>query len=205
MGTDSDGVVTGNTYDKYGSSKPVVKRLMQRFEAALDELLERAAPRRLLDVGCGEGVLAQRVALLFPNATIVAVDLDHPGLQAEWAEHGAPNLRYQVMDAGRLEYADGEFDVVMGIEVLEHVPHPAQALGEMARVARGGALILSVPREPLWRFLNVARGSYLRSFGNTPGHVNHWSRREFTAFASGFGAVLETRSPFPWTMVRVRV
>ena len=57
-----DGVVTGNTYDKYGSSNPVVRRLMAASSATLDELFERAAPRSLLDVGCGEGVLVQRWA-----------------------------------------------------------------------------------------------------------------------------------------------
>ena len=55
-----DGVVTGNTYDKYGSTNPIVRRLMAGFETDLDELLARARPSSLLDVGCGEGVLVQR-------------------------------------------------------------------------------------------------------------------------------------------------
>ena len=50
-------VQTGNTYDKYGSENPVVKRLMAGFHAALDELWAVAAPESVLDVGCGEGVL----------------------------------------------------------------------------------------------------------------------------------------------------
>jgi hypothetical protein len=62
-----------------------------------------------------------------------------------------------------------------------------------------------VPREPLWRGLNMARGAYWRSLGNTPGHVNHWSKREFVSLLSGYGAVEEARSPFPWTMLLVRL
>ena len=50
-------VPTGNTFDKYGSSNPVVKRLMAGFHSTLDELWARAGPRSILDVGCGEGVL----------------------------------------------------------------------------------------------------------------------------------------------------
>ena len=42
-------------------------------------------------------------------------------------------------------------------------------------------LLVSVPREPLWRGLNLARGSYLRELGNTPGHLNHWSKRRFAS------------------------
>src|SRR5262249_21731756 len=58
----ADGTVTGNTYDKYGSSNPIVRRLMAGFDAALEELFAQAEPRSLLDVGCGEGVLVHRWA-----------------------------------------------------------------------------------------------------------------------------------------------
>jgi hypothetical protein len=88
--------------------------------------------------------------------------------------------------------------------VLEHVPAPEATLAEMARVARRH-LLVSVPREPLWRGLNVARGAYIRDLGNTPGHVNHWSKRSFTALLSRYGTVEQVRSPFPWTMLLVRV
>ncbi|MEA2450301.1 MAG: hypothetical protein QOG63_2233, partial [Thermoleophilaceae bacterium] len=57
MSQQVEAVPTGNTYDKYGSENPVVKRLMAGFESALDELWGLAAPRSILDVGCGEGVL----------------------------------------------------------------------------------------------------------------------------------------------------
>jgi hypothetical protein len=88
--------------------------------------------------------------------------------------------------------------------VLEHVPEPEATLAEMARVARGH-LLVSVPREPLWRGLNMARGAYWRDLGNTPGHVNHWSKRGFVSLLSRYGAVEEARSPFPWTMLLVGV
>jgi hypothetical protein len=62
-----------------------------------------------------------------------------------------------------------------------------------------------VPHEPLWRILNVARGAYVQDLGNTPGHLNHWSRAGFKRLLSAHGQVVETRSPFPWTMLLVRV
>jgi hypothetical protein len=88
--------------------------------------------------------------------------------------------------------------------VLEHVPDPQRTLAEMARVARRH-LLVSVPREPLWRAINMARGAYLRDLGNTPGHVNHWSKRGFVSLLSRHGTVEEVRSPLPWTMLLVRV
>jgi hypothetical protein len=74
----------------------------------------------------------------------------------------------------------------------------------MSRVA-SRHLLVSVPREPLWRALNIARGAYLTALGNTPGHVNHWSRRGLRTLLDGHGEVLELRTPFPWTMALVDV
>jgi len=200
---DREGTVTGNTYDKYGSTNPVVKRLMARFEGTLEELFRTAAPQSLLDVGCGEGVLTAKWAPRI-EGRVVGIDLDDPQLHAEWAKRQAHNLEYRVMKAENLPFADDEFDVATAIEVLEHVPDPEHTVSEMARVARRW-LIVSVPREPLWRGLNMARGAYLKDLGNTPGHLNHWSKRGFVQLLSRYGTVAEPRSPFPWTMLLVRL
>lgn len=177
---------------------------MGRFSAALDDLLERASPRSVLDVGCGEGVVAHAFAERLGDGRVVGVDLDDPRLRAEWERRSRPNLEYRAGDAASLSFAGGEFDLVAGIELLEHVPSPEAALAEMSRVARRH-LLVSVPREPLWRVLNVARGAYWRSLGNTPGHLNHWSRRSFMGLLERYGSVEAVRSPLPWTMVLVRV
>ncbi len=199
------GTVTGNTYDKYGSTNPVVRRLMTGFEAALDELFAQAQPRSLLDVGCGEGVLTHRWATrLGPHGRVVGIDLEDADLRAEWALRSAPNLEYRAQPAERLPFADGEFDTATAIEVLEHVPDPDHTLAEMARVA-SRHLLVSVPREPVWRLTNMARGAYLRELGNTPGHVNHWSRRAFAQMVARHGEIVQQRAPFPWTMLLVRL
>jgi 2-polyprenyl-3-methyl-5-hydroxy-6-metoxy-1,4-benzoquinol methylase len=202
---DREGTVTGNTYDKYGSTNPVVRRLMAAFEGTLEELFTKASPRTILDVGCGEGVLTHQWAQRPHVERIVGIDLDDPELHEAWKGRQAPNLEYRVMKAENLPFADGEFEAASAIEVLEHVPDPEHTVSEMARVARGGHLLVSVPREPLWRGLNVARGAYLKELGNTPGHVNHWSKRSFVQLLGRYGTVVEARSPFPWTMLLVRV
>jgi SAM-dependent methyltransferase len=202
---DREGTVTGNTYDKYGSTNPVVRRLMAGFEGTLDELFKQADPQSLLDVGCGEGVLTQQWAQqLGEGRRVVGIDLEDTTLQAEWAKRTAPNLEYRVMKAENLPFADGEFDAAAAIEVLEHVPDPEHTVAEMARVAQRW-LLVSVPREPLWRGLNMARGAYWKDLGNTPGHVNHWSKRSFVSLLSRHGDVVQARSPFPWTMLLVRL
>jgi 2-polyprenyl-3-methyl-5-hydroxy-6-metoxy-1,4-benzoquinol methylase len=197
-------VPTGNTFDKYGSKNPVVKRLMSGFHGTLEELWDRAGALSVLDVGCGEGVLTLEWAKQLGDGRVVGIDLDDPKLRAEWAKRERPNLEFRAEEATRLSFADDEFDLAAAIEVLEHVPEPEATLAEMARVARSH-LLVSVPREPLWRGLNMARGAYWRDLGNTPGHVNHWSKRGFVSLLSRYGAVEEARSPFPWTMLLVHV
>jgi SAM-dependent methyltransferase len=201
-----DGIVTGNTYDKYGSRNPAVRRMMAGFEGALGELLTRTDPRSLLDVGCGEGVLVHQWAQHLGQSTrVVGIDLEEESIQAGWAQRTAPNLEYRVMRAENpLPFADDEFDLATAIEVLEHVPDPEHTLSEMARCAERH-LLVSVPREPLWRMLNMARGAYWPALGNTPGHLNHWSKRAFVDLLSRYGDVIGVRSPFPWTMLLVRL
>jgi 2-polyprenyl-3-methyl-5-hydroxy-6-metoxy-1,4-benzoquinol methylase len=197
-------VPTGNTFDKYGSTNPVVRRLMSGFQRTLDELFAEAAPESVLDIGCGEGVLTEQWAQRLGSGRVVGTDLDDPKLEAEWAARRRPNLQFQVMPVESLSFADDEFDLVAATEVLEHVDHPEAAVAEMARVARRW-LLVSVPHEPLWRALNIARGAYLRDLGNTPGHLNHWTRAGFVGMLGAHGQVVQTRSPFPWTMLLVRV
>ena len=102
---DREGTVTGNTFDKYGSTNPVVRRLMAGFEGTLHELFTKAAPRTLLDVGCGEGVLthdwAQRV-----DGRVVGIDLDDPQLHEHWKDRQAPNLEYRVDSAPAQAFLD---------------------------------------------------------------------------------------------------
>jgi 2-polyprenyl-3-methyl-5-hydroxy-6-metoxy-1,4-benzoquinol methylase len=200
----ADGTVTGNTYDKRNARNPLARALQRGFERNLDDLLRSVAPRSLLDVGCAEGVSTQRWALELAPARVVGLDLEDPQLQAQWREHAADNLTYMVQRAEQLPFADGEFDVATAIEVLEHVPDPDHTLSEMARCAARHVLV-SVPHEPLWRALNMARGAYWRALGNTPGHVNHFTKRAIVSLCARHGEVIETRSPFPWTMVLVRV
>ena len=200
----ADGIVTGNTYDKYGSRNPLVRRLIGGFERSLEELVARADPASLLDVGCGEGVLVQRLARRLGSRRVVGVDVQEDSIQAGWSEHAAPNLSYQALEGRELPFADGEFDVVSAIEVLEHMPEPERTLREMSRCAQRH-LLVSVPREPLWRALNMARGAYWSAVGNTPGHLHHWSRRSFIELLRAHGEIVEVRSPFPWTMLLVRL
>jgi 2-polyprenyl-3-methyl-5-hydroxy-6-metoxy-1,4-benzoquinol methylase len=195
---------TGNSFDKYGSENPVVRRLVRAFQDVLDDLIAQADPGSILDVGCGEGVLTEHWAQRPESGRVAGLDLEDPGLQTHWTRRTRPNLEFAIGNAEALPFARDEFDLVSAIELLEHVTEPRAVLEEMARVARGH-LLVSVPREPMWRALNLVRGAYPGALGNTPGHVNHWSKRAFMNLVSDYGALAAVRSPLPWTMALVRL
>lgn len=190
----------GNHVDKYATSNPIERRMMAGFLTRLDRCVEGLAPRSLLEVGVGEGEILTRMMQRFPSAQASGIDLHDERLLAEWATRGLPAT---VGDATAIDAADGAFDLVLAIEVLEHIPSPERAVRELARVCRGH-VVLSVPFEPIWRIGNMARGRYLREWGNTPGHVNHWSRWSFVRLVEQYFDVEEVVNPLPWTMLRAR-
>ncbi|HVT75476.1 MAG TPA: class I SAM-dependent methyltransferase, partial [Acidimicrobiales bacterium] len=136
-----------------------------------------------------------------PGAELVGLDLPDVELMEAW--DGVESRMVQG-SALALPFADRSFDLVLAIEVLEHLPDPRQALREIARVA-SGAVVLSVPWEPVWRLGNLARGRYVSALGNTPGHIQHFTRRGFTRLVGEAIHVEEVLRPVPWTMIRGRV
>jgi len=193
-------VPTGNTYDKYASSNPVERRLMRGFLDALEGALPESPPATVLEVGMGEGEVTTVVSNRYPGAHVVGVDLPDADLAGEW---GARGLTGVFADIAQLPFPTGAFDLVLGIEVLEHVPDPEAALVELDRLCRRD-LVVSVPREPVWRIANMARGKYVSALGNTPGHIQHWSSRGFAGLIATRFDVVSVRRPLPWTMVRAR-
>jgi SAM-dependent methyltransferase len=195
--TDREPVPTGNTYDKYASTNPIEQRMMRGFFTAFDRFVGATRPRRILEIGVGEGIVTSRVIERFPGVPVIGLDLPDEELAVHWESR---DLSCAFGDAGRLPFPDASFGLVMAIEVFEHLPDPPAALRELARVC-SGSLIASVPFEPIWRIGNMARGRYLRDLGNTPGHVNHWTHRGFTRFVATEFDVVERVTPLPWTMI----
>ena len=160
-------------------------------------------PSSLLDVGCGEGLVTERLAQL-TGVTTVGVDLGDESMRAHWAQRERGLLTFASASAYELPFDAGSFDCVCALEVLEHLERPRDALAEMARVS-SRALVVSVPREPVWRAAHMLAGRDVRDFGNTPGHINHWSSGGFRRLVSEVGSVRRVARPFPWTVVVVDV
>lgn len=193
----------GNVYDKYGTSNPVARRLMAEFTRELDELVGVTGATEAHEVGCGEGELSIRLARR--GLRVRATDAFGQVLEEarRRASAAGVEIAFEATPVEELGPEGHAAELVLCCEVLEHLEDPERALEVLARLARPW-LIASVPREPLWRALNLARLSYVSELGNTPGHLNHWSKRGFVRFLRRRFEVVEVRSPLPWTMVLCR-
>jgi len=190
--------VLGNVYDKYNTRNPIARQLMRGYLVSITELYNHINPFSVLEVGCGEGTLADYLiqhAVKRPGrfeACDLSLDVVAGGLD--------PLIRFSESSIYELPYADRSFDLVACCEVLEHIEYPLKGLAEVSRVAAKGVL-LSAPWEPVWRILNIARGKYITAFGNTPGHINHFSRQGLIALAGIHLKIVKKRTPLPWTLL----
>jgi 2-polyprenyl-3-methyl-5-hydroxy-6-metoxy-1,4-benzoquinol methylase len=198
------GNIAGNFYDKHGTANPVARYLVGGFYRAFDDLLAASGARKVHEIGCGEGVLCLRAAAM--GCEVSGSDLEPAAI--EEARRRARGLSrppvFSLMDIYSVAPASmSDAGILVCCEVMEHLPDPEKALDTLADSGAPMAL-LSVPREPIWRALNVARGRYLADWGNTPGHLNHWSRHGFLSFVSRRFDIVATRAPLPWTFVLAR-
>ncbi len=104
-----------------------------------------ASPLRILDVGTGTAQIPIELASRGCCAPIVAIDLaqhmlDLAARNIDAAGHSG-TIRVERVDAKRLPYADGAFDVVMSNSIIHHIPVPIDSLREMVRVLRPGGLL----------------------------------------------------------------
>lgn len=204
-GLQENGVVVGNVFDKYASRNPLVRRIMRGFNRGLADLVSRAAPGNIHELGCGEGhwVLEwaqQGIAARGSDFSekVIAIARDN-AISAAMDPH-----MFSVRSIYDIAPDTDSADLIVCSEVLEHLTDPQAGLAAIRRVARGH-VILTVPREPIWCAMNMARGAYLQHWGNTPGHLQHWSTRQFIALAERYFEVVAVRRPLPWTMLLCRV
>lgn len=197
----------GHKYTEEGQGK-IGAKLLDGYFKAVKELLEASgklnskAKMNAIELGCGEGYSTQRLhGMLTGNINLHASEFVDELVPK--AQKLNPKVKVIQESVYELKHKDKSFDIVFLLEVLEHLDYPDAALKEIKRVLKDdGVLILGVPREPLWRGLNMLRGKYLKDFGNTVGHLNHWSATGLVEFIEKhFGTVASRKNPIPWTLV----
>ena len=196
----------GNFFDKYRSRNPLAKALVSGFFRQLDHFIDEIKPKTAFEIGCGEGALLEH--LYRKNIRVGGFDLSQRVISAaelrfEKLGHRFDKAELFVGDIYKQDKQPYRCDLLLLCEVLEHLEDPETAL-EMISLMKFKHLIVSVPREPLWRTLNMARGAYWRDFGNTPGHIQHFSTSLIKQKISKYFEISAVATPVPWTMILCR-
>lgn len=190
---------------KHESSNPLQRRLIDAFHSQAVAYIRQAAPKSILEVGCGEGYVLAEIQRVGIAAPLVGVDLSEVAIEAA-RQRVAPPAQLVVGDARDVvtSLSGAQPDLVLMLEVLEHLDDPDAMLDDLT-VLTARHVLLSVPREPLFRGMNLMRLKNVRDLGNDPEHVNHWSARAFVDFVIRRFDIVGVARPFPWTMVLARV
>jgi 2-polyprenyl-3-methyl-5-hydroxy-6-metoxy-1,4-benzoquinol methylase len=193
---------THGNKQKHTSSNPIQRALIDHFLRRVSELVIARSPRNILEIGCGEGFVLRALQDAGVRCPMRGIDFSETAIAD--ARTRVPEAEFVVQDAAELA-ADGQrFDVVLMIEVLEHLPDPKRMLEVLTQLAERH-VVLSVPWEPFFRALNFARGKHIRALGNDPEHIQHWGRQSFQRFVGDYFVIQDAPLAFPWTLVGAAV
>ncbi len=188
-------------FEKFQTANPVVRHLIKRFFSRVRCRVGSMSSQNMLDAGCGEGMSLFQLRDLLPES-VKGFDINSDCVA--YTAKQFPDAGITQEDIFKLPYEDAEFDLVICFEVMEHLPRPEDALRALKRVANK-RIIITVPHEPWFQLGSLCRGKYLKTWGNHPEHINHWSPRSFEKWLREEFNEVEVETSFPWIIAEVRV
>lgn len=201
LAASSDSEVVNLFSEKYKTAGKAGNFLINNFYKSINNLIDQANTKEKLnwvhEVACGPGESTKRIFNYLDKAskkTASDFEID----LVNFAKKENPNIKFYQESIYEIQAQDGEIDLVFALEVLEHLEDPERAAQELARVCKYA--IISTPNEPLWRAMNFARLKYVSDFGNTPGHLNHWSPFGLKKILARHFDIINTKLPIPWQM-----
>jgi SAM-dependent methyltransferase len=193
---------------KYETSNFLIRKLVNNFYSNLFQLLKISvhSDSRILEIGCGaaESSLKIYYYLEQQNEKFYFEASEHDDRYIEIMRGMSFPFDIKKESVYELNREDNSFDIILLLEVLEHLEDVEKAIQEIARVS-DKYFIISVPNEPLWRILNMCRLKYLKHYGNTPGHINHFNKKKLIETISKYAEVIEFKRTLPWIMVLAKV
>lgn len=188
---------------KHTSSNLLLKSILKKFDKDLLETIKISNPKKVLDIGCGEGFYTKIIADALPSAEIVGIDVEEEYIAFAKRINFQKNVKYSVNDLFKLPFKKEEFDLVICTEVLEHLEKYDKAL-EIIRNLSKKFFIVSVPNEPWFRIANLLRFKYVKRLGNTPGHVNNWSKKQIKRIVSNYGKIIRFKTSSFWNIILLK-
>lgn len=200
--------VSGN-FAKYHTGNPLKKYFLNKFLLNLTGILcehctgeDKAATLSLLDMGCGEGMIAGQLARLFPGFSITGADASEQAIKKA-REINDSKIDFMVANIYDNNFTADKFDIVICLEVLEHLEKPAAALQNVYDKTQTH-LIVSVPHEPYFRLGNLLSLKNVKALGNPEDHIQHWTHNQFKKMiVSELGGNCLFFTSFPWSIAYI--
>jgi 2-polyprenyl-3-methyl-5-hydroxy-6-metoxy-1,4-benzoquinol methylase len=150
--------------------------------------------KRVVDLGCGEGIALEKLATEFPDKESLGVDLEIENIQI-CRDH---ELKAVYSNLCELALGSSSVDFCLCIDVLEHLQKPVEAAREIYRILRpGGRLIIVIPNDRNFFLARLAMGMFKEAFYDA-GHARQWKPEDVKGLlkAGGFTISAERSLPF---------
>jgi hypothetical protein len=184
---------------KYENKNPLHHYLLHRFLSSITAGVRSTGRRNVVEIGCADGYVYEFLHThLGVPFSYAGFDIDVDAL--ERARKRFPGIPFE---RGSIYDFKATADLVLCLEVLEHLAEPDNALRHLAALDADD-FIVSVPHEPWFALGNLARGRHIATFGNIPDHVNRWTKAQFRRQLSPWFEVVKDYSSFPWIAYRLR-
>lgn len=193
----------GNFYNKYEAKSPAVRFVVKRYLKDIRDFVSVTGAEKILDAGCGEGYVVKDLKEGGVKAEFYGVD-SSTRILFEQTRKIVSGFSLACNSVYSLCFKEDSFDLVLCCEILEHLSRPQQAVEEVKRVSKDYA-IFSVPHEPFWRMTNMARLSYLGDFGNTPGHIQHFSKKKLGGLLGEYFSGVKIKESSIWLTALCRI
>lgn len=188
-----------NNLIKYQTRHPLKKFFLKKFlKKIVNVIIELKDANKILEVGCGEGFVMQAINKRDPKIAIEGLDISRDSL--EIAKKLLPDHKFYQANINNLPLDDNQYDLVMALEILEHLPNHDRALNELSRVTKKYCLI-SVPWEPFFSLGNLLSGKNISRLGQDKEHLQFWTKSKITALVSRYFDIIFVKISFPWTII----
>lgn len=182
-------------YKKYQTPNPLMRWVIKRFVNRICHHVERIGPERIVDIGCGEGLVAGALKENSLFSEYQGIDINAQSI--ETAKRLNPDLDFVIGDFLLMEPAAQSSDMVLCLEVLEHLDNPIAGLRRLMAWSNN-VIILSVPWEPYFSIGNFCRGLYMSRLGNHPEHVQWFMKSSFKKLLGQVFSKYRVLTCFPW-------
>ncbi len=181
---------------KYANKNPLHRLALGRFHDEMADVFRTLKPSSVLDFGCGEGFLVDKLSERGVEVSgYLGLDLREDAIAEAKSRH--PEKSFVCADIFEWEAPAEGFDLVVASQVMEHLIEPERFSPRLGALA-SGRVLLTVPHEPWFQLVNLARGRDLIRLGNHPEHVNHWNASTFEAFLAPSLEVERMWTAFPF-------